>query len=661
MNIINKLGFKQKLLLLVLVPLLSCLYFSVNSFFTTLSERENLANIEQLLSLTVVNNALVHELQKERGLTAVFLGTRDTKYLKNLNVQKIKTSSAYSKVTAQLSHFNSKNLQITNIITDITQSLQQLKQIRDQVKDRSISPANAIGYYTNLNSEILHLTGLFIRMSPKATVPLTIAYYSFLEAKERAGIERAVVSTGLANNKFTSKAYQKFTNLNAKQDTYLELFTLNSPKSIKRSYEQTLKTRAVKDVLKIRKKVKEVGEQGPFNIAATFWFTQVTQKIDLLKNIENELASTFISKIKKLHNSHTNKVIFTLTIALLAITITTLVAGIILKNLIFQLKQLSITLTKVKENHDLSVRAKVLGNDELGNLAVNLNATLASFSGAIVQIGHSSIELSSSAKQSATSVKQNTINLQQQQNETTLVATAVEEMSLSVKEVARNTNAAMTATQEVNERALHSQSVVEKSLITVNELVEAVDKVSAIISGLHNTSSTISSVIDVIKGIAEQTNLLALNAAIEAARAGEQGRGFSVVADEVRTLAQRTQESTIEIESIIHQIQGEANTANSVVECTRQKASDTASSARHIEQSLVRVVTSIADINLMVEQIATAAEQQVNVTQEINCSICDIDNKSQLVSQGAVEVSETANSQVELAIKLQLLANRFVI
>ena len=666
MNVFHQLKFKHKLFLLILVPLVGFLYFSLNHLFEVKGKLNAVNSVQQLLSLTVKYNALVHELQKERGMTAIVVSSQGKKYTGELSEQRRQTDLANDELNKTLTRYNESqsnenNPHIKQIISGIEADLVRLPRMRARITQLNIAVKDAIGYYTKLNSEMLQLSGFFIGMSPKETVRLAISYYNFLEAKERAGIERAVVSNGFSVNLFTPDNFQSFIRLNAMQDTYLEQFLLNAPAELKDSYLQKMQTNSVNKVMKLRQLIKEKGPQGPFNVDANTWFSIATDRINLFKAAEDKITTSFTRQIKQLSADANRNMIFTLLVLLCSVTLTLFIASVILKNLLKQLKLLTKTITSVRDKHDLGARVRVISADELGQLAHALNETLVTFSGAIEQISHSSIELSASAQQSATTVDSNVQSLQYQQNETAQVATAIEEMSVSVQEVARNTSTAMSAAQKANKQAINSQAVVSDSLAAINTLVEDVSEIGGLISGLHTTSATISSVIDVIKGVADQTNLLALNAAIEAARAGEQGRGFAVVADEVRTLAQRTQASTVEIESIIKQLQDEANNAYTVIEGSQERAQATIKGTEKIEDSLTEIVTSIADINAMVEQIAVAAEEQVNVTIEINQNVSDIDVKSQEVTLGAQEVSEVANSQVLLASNLQLLAAKFAI
>ncbi len=662
MLFIRNLSFKKKLILLILLPLLATLYFSLNNLNDLNSKQSQLSEIQKLITLTVANNALVHELQKERGATAVYIGSKGKKFSNELKEQRKLTNKANMYLQEKLARFSSTNNDINNIIFAIKRDLTSLESIRNSADDLSIPLSKAISYYTNQNKKMLSLSSFFSTISPTETVGNAIAYYNFLEAKEYAGIERAVASGGFANNHFSPQAFQKFITLVAMQKNFLEQFSNNKGSSeIVSQYESSLNNNAISEVNRMRNIIKNIGGNGPFNIDASVWFKNSTIRINLLKETEDALANEFINEINKLLSNANTKVVTNLSIIITVFITTLFIAYIILISLLKQLKEISKTMEKVSMTNDLTVQAKVFNSDELGDLATGLNKTLNTFSQAIIEIKNNSSSLAASAQQSSTIVKSNVDNLQQQRDETTQIATAIEEMSVTVQEVSRNSNEAMSSTHQVNSKAIDSQTVVGNSLQTINELVKEVTKIGSLISGLHTTASNISNVIDVIKGIADQTNLLALNAAIEAARAGEQGRGFAVVADEVRTLAQRTQNSTIEIEEIINQLQNEANNANSMVVGTQKRADESIEGAHQIEQSLASIVTSVSDINLMIEQIATAAEEQVSVTEEINQNVNDVDRKSTEITTGAEEVSKAAIEQVNIANNLASLAAKFIV
>ena len=661
MRLLINQSFKTKLILLVALPLLASLYFSVMKLSELTSQQTQLSEIQRLSALTVASNALVHELQKERGATAVFLGSKGERFKETLADQRKLTDKALIKLNQKLKSFHSAFSKVNQLVTEIKNSLSQLEDMRKSADQQSISLSQALSYYTKQNHKMLSLTGYFSTISPTQTVTQAIAYYNLLEAKERAGIERAVASVGFANDEFNKASFQKFISLVALQTSFLEQFAIKASPSTLASYQKSLSNNAIIDVLNMRKKINTVGQEGPFNIKAGTWFNSATLRINQLKDIENLLANEFITKIDSLYQDAKSAVLLNALIILLVFILTAAVVASILSNLLKQLQALSLTMDKVSDNFDLTHKTQVLSRDELGDVAEGLNKVLNAFTLATSEIKSNSFSLSSSAEQSSSIIKQNVISLQAQRDETSLVASAVEEMSATTHEVSRNANEAMASTHEVNQKTIESQATVGKSLEEINHLVSEVSEVKSMITGLHDTTSNISQVIDVIKGVADQTNLLALNAAIEAARAGEQGRGFAVVADEVRTLAQRTQDSTIEIEEIINKLQGEANSANNKVTDTQKRAHDSMAGAHRIEETLAGIVTSVSDVNLMIEQIAQTAQEQVKVTEEINMNINDIDVKSEQVTEGAQEVSSVAIEQAKIAKDLKQLTERFIV
>lgn len=661
MRLLNNQSFKKKLILLVILPLFSSLYFSYSEISKLMGEQSRLSDLQRFINVAIVNNALVHELQKERGATAIYISSKGSKFKSELLAQRQYTDKAKVKLNNQLAEFVTTNTKIKTITQQIISNLADLDSIRSDTDTLSIKSNKALAYYTGQNKLQISLTSLLSTLSPVEIVTNTIAYYSFLEAKELAGIERAIVSGGFAKDTFNQKSYQKFTTLVALQSSYLRQFINKaSPESVE-AYKNTLSNKAVIEVNRLREVATSTGLYGPFDVDATVWFENATQRINLLKSIEDLLVDEINEKIVISLNKAKSDVFIDLFIIFFVLSITIIVVYIILSNLLKQLSELSTTINKVSSNYDLTSQTRVLSTDELGSVATGLNKTLTTFSETISDIKTSSFTLSSSSQQSSSVISSNVSSLQAQRDETSQVASAVEEMSATTLEVSRNANEAMESTHKVNSLTVNSQKIVSNALQKIDHLVTEVSEVETIISGLHSTAENITQVIDVIKSIADQTNLLALNAAIEAARAGEQGRGFAVVADEVRTLAKRTQDSTIEIEVIINKLQGEANIANNKVIHTQKSALESKDGTHQIDSALTGIMSSVSSVSQMIEQIAVTAAEQVKVTEEITHNVNDIDMKSKHVTSGVQEVSIAANEQTAIAKDLQKLADKFIV
>ncbi len=262
-------------------------------------------------------------------------------------------------------------------------------------------------------------------------------------------------------------------------------------------------------------------------------------------------------------------------------------------------------------------------------------------------------DLSVAASQSSSVANDTTDSIASQLNETTQVAAAIEEMSATVKEVANNVTIAATASTEVNSQTLDSREMMNETVTRMHELNSDVENASNAVQSLEQNANQISSIIEVIKGVAEQTNLLALNAAIEAARAGEQGRGFAVVADEVRSLAERTQHSTKEINQMIDKLQSDVKDAVMVMDKSRAKASDVLAQISKSDDSLNLIQQAVQRINDMNTQISSAAEQQSVVVGEINQNVVRVQDMAEKTSQGARQTSETGSALLRLSQTLQ--------
>jgi len=331
------------------------------------------------------------------------------------------------------------------------------------------------------------------------------------------------------------------------------------------------------------------------------------------------------------------------------ILIIALVFGVIVsRSILAGITKLQETMLKVSNTQDLSIVVEPISNDELGEMGTAFNNMLGSFRDLIT-----SVNLSVSTVNEATDSLSKNINIantgvDSQIQQTDMVATAVTEMVATVDEIANNTNAAASKAETTNNNAISGKDGVTQTIAKIDELSEKLRESEDIVHELAKDSDTIGSVLDVIRGIAEQTNLLALNAAIEAARAGEQGRGFAVVADEVRTLASRTQDSTQEIETIISSLQGRTKEIVSHMAICRTQGQDSADQASSAGKMLEEITHDVSTIMEMNTAIAAAIQEQSTVATEVNqhvVEIRDVAEQAGQISHQNAEMSEELSQQ----------------
>ena len=380
--------------------------------------------------------------------------------------------------------------------------------------------------------------------------------------------------------------------------------------------------------------------------------------IDLLDEIQK---FTLAASLQAEHDEQTGIVWISIAF-IVALVVGLTLPFIISRSIIIPINNLSSRLAEIASGDgDLTIRLSTTAKDETGDVSRSFNQFLDVLKTLITNTNNQADELGGASELALKVMRETVTNIDKQHAETEMVATAVNEMSSSTQEVSRSATHAALVTQEVKEKVTEGRQEALETQRIIKQLSEEVSEASEVIKSLVEETNNIGHVLESIQGIAAQTNLLALNAAIEAARAGETGRGFAVVADEVRTLAQRTQTSTVDIQDLLLRLKTEANNAvtsmnkgtDSATICL-EKSAKTSQAFEDASHS----VSLISDLNV---QIATSAEEQSSVAEEINKNLVKISDLAKITSQGAHSTSEANSIIAKRIIDLHTNLNVFLV
>lgn len=447
--------------------------------------------------------------------------------------------------------------------------------------------------------------------------------------------------------------------LQAAKKAYAALPAEGEELAVYNQFEATLVT-----FLEVQAKVLELSRQDKTDDMRALINTRMKEATDLMGVQINQLIAinkkdaTDAATVSK--GQYDNANVGVIAVSIIAVLMTVILALLLTRSIVSPLARAVRAAEEIAAG-DLTRAIHVDGKDEAAHLLRALSTMQRNLRQTLELIAGSSTQLASAAEELSVVTEQSSRGLQQQNNEIEQAATAVNQMTAAVEEVARNAVSTSEASQQSNQTARQGRDRVVETVKSIQDMTQQIQATSGLVEGLATQGRDIGKVLDVIRSIAEQTNLLALNAAIEAARAGEAGRGFAVVADEVRALAHRTAQSTTEIEQMVAGIQTRTGEAVQSMSRNTESTRTTLGLASSAGDALELITEAIAQINERNLVIASASEEQAQVSKEVDRNLVNIRDLAAQTSAGANQTSAASHELSRLAVDLKAMVSRFVI
>ncbi len=652
----KNLTIKTKLLILSMIPLLALVYFTTQQMVENLHFKSDLEHTQKLVDFSKKISLLIHETQKEREMSAGYIGSHGMKFRDMLPSQRDTTTKRRKEFEAFSKEFDFTEYKLLKKHIDrVTKYLSKLDQNRLNITNQQQSLATTVNFYTNLNGALLDAVSEIAKQSPSNEITkMLVGYTSFLKAKERAGIERAVLSGVFAKNSFPPGYYKKFIRLVSLQDAYIDTFKHISPKNIIDFYTKKMQDPAIAETNRLRKIADDKAETGNFGIDSEYWFKTITAKINILKEIDDKIAAEISHKIKTLATSSMHIVYLGIFVILFIVALAT----VLIRDIDARIKNLKNTMNHIANEKEFSKDITITSQDEFGQIQQSLKHLVHAVREALQYAKNTASQNENVTSELAKTFDTISKNIYEETKVVKNIAQSSRQLEQKLLDTKDEANETKIQTQYAKERVEEAKKVITDTIEQIQSNAEIEHDLANKLNTLSSDAEQVKGVLSIIGDIADQTNLLALNAAIEAARAGEHGRGFAVVADEVRQLAEKTQQSLVDINAtisvIVQAILDASQTMNhniKNIETLIRNTDNVQENMNQISHSMDSVFANIENTNTTITQSAKSMQAFENYVEKITAlsainskNVEDMEQTTQQMKHSSKELISTLNN-----------------
>lgn len=653
----------------------------VSSGYIVLDKRSTVSSMSQLNEMAMLApelSAVVHELQKERGASAVYIGSKGSRFSDVLSRQRKDTDVKFSDLKKQLNSFDAKDFGDTldRKMSSAMSELAQLQVTRDKVQGFDYTTPQMAKYYTGTIAGVLSVVEEMTLLSDDAEVTRSIiAYTNFLQMKERAGIERAVGAGAFGAGKFSSAAHQQFVSLLAEQKSLRRTFEEIASKEQVRFLDQTVSGSVVDDIARMRAIALgsiEAGNTG--GVDGAYWFDQKTKEINLMKKVEDRVAADLLAQSESIRAAAAGFLTVTAVLSVIALGVSSVLSFIIIRGVVGPVNSITETMGHLSEgDYSVEVPSTERG-DEIGAMA----KALLIFQTGLIEAQRLQAEQTTAQEEELKRAE--AINLLTSEFDAdsaqalTIVAGATDEMQATASSLtataeetatqasvvsegaegaSENVRTAAAAAEQLRASIAEISGQVEHSTTIAREATDEAERSSRTMGTLSESAQGITNVVDLIQDIASQTNLLALNATIEAARAGEAGKGFAVVASEVKSLATQTAQATEQIAEQIEAMQGVTGEAV-------ESINSIGGIIERINEISATVASAVTEQSAATDDIARSVEEAAMGTRGVTENVNAVSQAAGETSSAASQVSAASNELGEQTNGLKTRIEEFL-